>query len=345
MKITIQSRAGQVDVVGDDSNPILYSGLMAGLPLPYDCATGTCGMCKARLTSGTVETVWPEAPALAKLQRDRGDILMCQARATGDCTLRVPGEIAVSDTMLRPAHRQGKITGVRALTHDVAHIDIALSEPMNFDAGQFVVLGVPGLTGGRAYSMVNYVRAAGTLELVVKRKPGGGLSEWLFQGDRTGAALDVFGPLGRATLRPQTDGDLVMIAGGSGIAGMLSIMEHATQSGHFERHRGQVFFGVRTLADGFYLDRFDRYVARSRGALSVVLALSHEVPGPACHPSYEGILLAHGFVHDVANAQLASDCAANTCFVAGPPPMVDGAIRVLIGKGVASAAIRYDKFG
>jgi toluene monooxygenase electron transfer component len=32
-------------------------------------------------------------------------------------------------------------------------------------------------------------------------------------------------------------------------------------------------------------------------------------------------------------------------YVAGPPPMVDGAIRSLIVGGVGRAAIRYDKFG
>ena len=106
-----------------------------------------------------------------------------------------------------------------------------------------------------------------------------------------------------------------------------------------------VFFGVRTLLDGFYLDRFARLIAASHGALQVVLALSHEAVTLPLHPQFPAIQIAHGFVHDVADAALDADCSARTCFVAGPPPMVDGAIRILIGHGVPSPQIRYDKFG
>ncbi len=345
MDIAVLSRTGRVTFDVSPDEPILYSGLRAGLALPYDCATGTCGMCKARLTEGTVETVWSEAPALAKLQRDRGDILMCQSRATTPCTLRVPGEMKTLPSDARPKAHTGKIQSIQRLTTDVMHFEVGLTTPMRFDAGQFVVLTAPGLTGGRAYSMVNHSTFERDLELVIKKKPGGALSDWLFAADRSGEDVGVFGPLGRATFRPGEDGDLVMIAGGSGIAGMLSILEHATASGHFKRHRGHVYFGVRTLADAFYLDRFATHAAASDGALEIVLALSDERPTTPMHPAYSGIHLAHGYVHDVADAQLAPDCSNHACFVAGPPPMVDGAIRILIGHGVAAPSIRYDKFG
>lgn len=344
MDIVIESRAGTASFACGPDEKILFAGLSAGLTLPYDCATGTCGMCKARVRSGTVETIWPEAPALAKLRRDKGDILMCQSRPTSDCVLRVPANVS-ADAVVVPQHAPGRVANIQRLTADVMHFDLVLEAPFNFAAGQFAVLTSNALSGGRAYSMVNHVKDAGTLEFVVKKKPGGGLSEWLFAGDRTGEALGLFGPLGRATLRPADDRDFVCIAGGSGIAGILSILEHAVAVDHFHHHKAQVFFGVRTLADGFYLDRFSRLVAASNGALEVVLALSHEaVPGPF-HPQFPLIKIAHGFVHDAADAALEADCGAKTCFVAGPPPMVDGAIRILIGHGVPSTAIRYDKFG
>ena len=38
--------------------------------------------------------------------------------------------------------------------------------------------------------------------------------------------------------------------------------------------------------------------------------------------------------------------ADTAAFIAGPPPMVDGAIRLLITDGgLSSSMIRYDKFG
>jgi toluene monooxygenase electron transfer component len=38
-------------------------------------------------------------------------------------------------------------------------------------------------------------------------------------------------------------------------------------------------------------------------------------------------------------------CENAIAYVAGPPPMVDGAIRTLVMAGVATGSIRYDKFG
>lgn len=344
MEITIESRSEPCTFQCDGDERILFAGLQGGFTLPYDCATGSCGMCKARVKSGIVDVIWPEAPALAKLQRSKGDILMCQSRPVTDCVLRVPANVVSTAVGPTPGHGEGVIQNVRRLTGDVIHFELVLKVPMPFQAGQFAVISVPLIPGGRAYSMVNY--AGGTvLEFVIKKKPGGGISEWMFTGDRTGSTVAVFGPLGRATFRPYEDGDLICIAGGSGIAGIVSILEHATAAGHFDRHKGRVFFGVRTLNDGFYLDRFSRLAEASNGALDVYLAMSHEAVTPTRHPDFAHIRLASGFVHDVADAHLETDCAALTSFVAGPPPMVDGAIRVLIGHGVPSTQIRYDKFG
>ena len=65
-----------------------------------------------------------------------------------------------------------------------------------YGAGQFVVVQVPGVPGYRGYSMVNFDRAAHRLDFVVKKKPGGGASEWLFNGNVEGQQVDWFGPLG-----------------------------------------------------------------------------------------------------------------------------------------------------
>ena len=135
---------------------------------------------------------------------------------------------------------------------------------MTFQAGQFVVLEAAGIAGGRAYSMVNFEADIDRIALLLKRKPGGRFSDWLFDNPSSDAEVDVFGPLGRAVFRPQEDRNIVCIAGGSGIAGMMSILECAAQADHFRTHKGVVFFGVRTLEDTFYLEQ----LSRLRGGLA-----------------------------------------------------------------------------
>lgn len=344
--VTVEARSGTFSFDCAPGETLLYAGLAHGLTLPHECATGTCGTCRARVTSGEVDVCWEEAPGAAKLKRDKGDVLMCQARAVSDCVLRVPSDVAERPARHEiPAMRSGVVEDLRRLTSDVVRFEIALSEPMPFDAGQFVVLEAPGLEGGRAYSMVNYGGAPDRIELVVKRKPGGGFGDWIDGPLAPGAKVRVFGPLGRATFHPDEGRDLLMIAGGSGIAGMMSMLARGVAEGYFADRKARVFFGVRTLADGFYLEDFARAVEAGQGNVEVTLALSHEDAGREDHPDFPGVKLANGFVHEVANAAMAGSYDNVMAYIAGPPPMVDGAIRSLIIGGVGRSAIRYDKFG
>jgi len=60
------------------------------------------------------------------------------------------------------------------------------------------------------------------LDFVIKRKPAGQFSNWLFDTARAGERLQLFGPLGKATFDPSLSKNILCIAGGSGIAGMMS---------------------------------------------------------------------------------------------------------------------------
>ncbi|TAL81199.1 MAG: 2Fe-2S iron-sulfur cluster binding domain-containing protein [Beijerinckiaceae bacterium] len=346
MNINVLSKAGETSFTCEEGETLLFAGLRQGLTLPYECATGTCGTCRARLAGGEVEIPWPDAPAFAKIKREKGDILMCQCRPRGDCDLKIPANVtkSVTDDAL-PAHRKGIVKAPRRLTHDVMHFEIQLSSPMSFKAGQFVVIEAKDVPGRRAYSMVNYQTGTQTISLVVKRKPGGGFSDWLFEGNIEGEALEVFGPLGQATFQAEEDKDMICIAGGSGIAGMMSILECATSSNYFDNHKGHVFFGVRSPADAFYVEELSRYVAAAKGGLEVTLAFSHQPPASSSDDAFPGLTLAAGMVHEVAAKTMAGRYGDMIGYVAGPTPMVDGAIRVLITEAaLARDCIRYDKF-
>jgi toluene monooxygenase electron transfer component len=343
MKITVQNKNGELSFDCGERESILYAGLRQGINLPFECATGTCGTCRARVASGDVDVRWREAPGGARLKPEKGDVLMCQARARSDCLLRVPSELVLSDKA-SPAVRRGSMRGVRLLTRDVMHFDLHLSRPMDFVAGQFVVLEKPEIAGGRAYSMVNFARDVEQIALVVKRKPGGRFCDWLFDNFSGEAAVEVFGPLGSAVFRPEDDRNFVCIAGGSGIAGMMSILECATQVDYFRDHKGALFFGVRTLADAFYLEHLSRHAQNSHSNLEVTVALSDETVDAPLHAKFPIIKLANGMVHEVAARGMAERDKNLIAYIAGPPVMVDSAIRSLIVGGVLRKDIRYDKF-
>jgi toluene monooxygenase electron transfer component len=345
MKIVVTARNGTRDFECEPGEKILHAGLRSGVELPYECATGTCGTCKARLTRGRADSAWPEAPGRKYFKTD-SDLLTCQSVAYEDCALEVgPLKTREPDTSA-PRAFAGVVRGLRRLTHDVAAFDVGIDAPLDFAAGQFALLTVPGIPGARAYSMVNYDRGAERLSFVVKKKPGGGVSEWLFGGgDVDGARLGLVAPLGHATFHPDVGKHVLCIAGGSGIAGMMSILSRACGAAHFAGFDGHVFFGVRTARDGFFLDELEAFRARHPARLAVTIALSDEDVPDSLAAAYPGFGFARGFVHAVAGERMKGRYADVRAWVAGPPPMVDASLRLLLREARLSPAdIRYDKF-
>ena len=344
MKIVVTARSGTCEFECEPGEKILHAGLRSGFGLPYECGTGTCGTCKATLVSGRAESAWPEAPG-GRYLKSPAELLMCQCVALDDCALEVGVLKAREASAPLPGALGGRLRDWRRLTHDVAAFDLELDRPLDFDAGQFALLSVPGIAGARAYSMVNFERAARRLSFVVKKKPGGAVSEWLFGDGVDGTRLGLFAPLGHATFVPGLGKHLLCIAGGSGIAGMMSILERAGEAGHFTGWDGHVFFGVRSERDGFFLGELQGLQARPPARLAVTVALSDEEVPASLPAAYPGLAFARGFVHAVAGERMKGRFAAVRAYVAGPPPMVDASLRLLLREARLSPAdIRYDKF-
>ncbi len=343
MNVVVTARNGTRDFDCGPGEKILHAGLRSGVELPYECATGTCGTCKARLVSGRTESAWPDAPGRRYLKSE-AELLMCQSVAHEDCALEI-GAPLKEPSAPAPRALAGVVRGCRALTHDVMAFELDLDRPLDFAAGQFVIVAVPGIPGARAYSMVNFDRPAERLSFVVKKKPGGVVSEWLFGSPVEGTRLGVFGPLGHATFEPGLPKHVLCVAGGSGIAGMMSILALACQVEHFAAWDGHVFFGVRTARDGFFLDELETFRARGRGRLAVTVALSDEDVPDSLAAAYPGFAFARGFVHAVAGERMNGRFAGIRAYVAGPPPMVDASLRLLLREArLPPADIRYDKF-
>lgn len=342
IQVNARNRAHHFEAAAGDK--ILHAGLSRAIGLPYECGSGTCGTCKARLLSGEVDDGWPEAPGRRYL-KSGDEFLMCQCAARGDVSLEVASFVQdLEPGVCVPSAYTGTISEVTPLTHDVMEMCIALDRPMEFDAGQFVLVQVPGIPGYRGWSMVNYDRAATVLRFVIKRKPAGKVSDWLFSMPSVGTAVDVYGPLGSATFYPEVAKDILCIAGGSGIAGMMSILERARRDNYFAEHGGDVFFGVRSAKDVFYLEEFSRLRQACGAQLRVTIALSEGEPTAAMQAAHPLLDFDTGFVHEVASRCMRGRCQGVRAYLAGPPPAVEASVRMLLMARVSTDNIRYDKF-
>jgi toluene monooxygenase electron transfer component len=342
IQLNARNRAHHFDAAPADK--ILYAGLRLGITLPYECGSGTCGTCKARLLSGEIQDGWPEAPG-RKVLKSADEFLMCQCSALGDVSVEVASFVQEAEPgVCLPAAVKGRIRDTLMLTHDVMQLDIDLATPIEFEAGQFVLIEVPGVVGFRGWSMVNYDRQPKMLRFVVKKKPGGALSDWLFSRPSVGTEVDVFGPLGSATFAPTLAKDILCIAGGSGIAGMMSILARAAGEGYFSDYSGDVFFGVRSMKDAFYLDEFSALREQCGEKLSITIALSEEPASASAQIDHPLLAFDTGFVHEAAGRKMKGRLQGVRAYLAGPPPAVDASIRMLLMSRVSTDNIRYDKF-
>jgi toluene monooxygenase electron transfer component len=180
---------------------------------------------------------------------------------------------------------------------------------------------------------------------VIKRFPGGRFSEALFAGGAAEYRVDVFGPMGLATFDPGENRDLICLVGGSGIAGIMSILSQAASLDYFKKHRLTIVFGVRRLEDFFFIEELKVVQKSAPEHIQINLAISDFQAGGSVDSQVHGFALHHGFVHEVAEQLNGNVFSERLAFLGGPPAMLTGSLALLLGVGTPVADIRYDKFG
>lgn len=323
---------------------LLDACLRAGLNVSYGCATGTCGDCRATVVSGEVESLWVDAPG-ARALRQPGEVLLCQSSARGSCLIEAKADASVYPRRV-PQSFEGLIERIVPNDDGLAWVELALDRPMRFLAGQFVLVSMAGVQGYRAYSPAHDGQDVSRLSLVVRHKESGALSPLLCSLESLGRRVNIFGPLGAAHVRPDEDGDVTVVAGGSGTAVALSVVDWAATSGHLERHRLNLVCGLRTSHCEEIVNRLAAAAARHGDRLRVVVALSDEDSRGVVLQGAGAVLeFESGMVHEVAQRCLEGQWNDSAVFVAGPPPMVQSTLRMLITKArLKPAGIRYDSF-
>jgi toluene monooxygenase electron transfer component len=228
------------------------------------------------------------------------------------------------------------VTEIVPLTADTLRIVCEPERALDYLAGQYVLFVIPGTRGRRAYSMCDRPEAGRRLDFVVRAKPGGVATVFLFEKLRPGDALELEGPYGRAYLREPVERDLACAAGGSGLGPMLSILRTALEGGAARDRQLTLVFGVRRKQDLFDVDALEA-LARKHPNLEVVLALSEPEPGEA----WEGDV---GMVPEVLVRRV-PDLIQREVYMAGPPPMIDALLRACVfERKMPPERIRFDRF-
>lgn len=314
---------------------LLRAGLRAGLPLPYECNVGACGNCKFELVEGEVATQWEQAPGWTDKDRQRRRFLGCQARPLADCTIKLR-----PDPRYAPRHRPQRtgalLAARRAVTHDIEEFSFLLDQPHGFEPGQYALLSLPGVSGPRAYSMSNAGDEGGVWQFQVRRVAGGHGSQVLFDEVVPGSRVEIDGPYGMAWLRRDAPRDILCLAGGSGLAPMISIARGASAEPGLAQRQIHFLYGARTPADVCGAD-----MLRALPGWGERIHYEAAVSSPQAGDGWTGAV---GFLHEIARERFGQRLAGMEIYFAGPPAMAAAMQQMLLAAKVPFAQVHFDQF-
>lgn len=320
-----------------EDDTLLRAGLRAGLGFPYECNSGSCGTCKVELLEGAIDSMRPDAPGLSERDRAKNRVLACQARPASDCAIKVRlrGE---NVPRFRPARFGATLAAHRDLTHDMREFRFAVKGAPGFLPGQYALFYLPGLAAPRTYSMSNVDDGSGEWHFIVRRVPGGTGTAALFDQVARGDGIELDGPYGLAYLRADSPRDLVCVAGGSGLAPILSVVRGAVREPALAGRRIHVFYGARTLRD--VCGEAELAMLPGFGErITFQAVLSDSEAGPP--GAWSGPT---GFVHDYVREWAGDRMPGYEWYFAGPPLMAQAVQQMLIERRVPYPQVHFDSF-
>lgn len=309
---------------------VYQAALRSGLTLQTDCREGACATCKAYCSSGQADIGDISEEALSDDEAREGYVLTCQARARSDLVLEFPYPLA---TLAKARHTwQAQIAELTSVADGVVRLVLTGSVP-DFLPGQYVHITVPGQVPGRSFSfaqppgLAGAGKGGGQMVFYVRLLPRGAMSDYLRTHARVGDRMELEGPYGQFFLRPSAARRLLKVAGGTGLAPILSMLgclpDPAPQV--------TVLYGANRPSELFGLDEL-----KARGA-SVHTIVTGSTPG-------EGWTGPTGFVTDLIDAETLPEPAGTDVYLCGPPAMIDAARAAVQNLGVPARRVFVEKF-
>jgi ferredoxin-NADP reductase len=239
---------------------------------------------------------------------------------------RLDWQVATATTVRRETAR------VRSITFEVTawdghmagqHVDIRLTADNGYQAQ-------------RSYSIASPAGHASQIELTVERISDGEVSSFLTEDLRPGDGIELRGPVGGYfTWDPAISAPLMLIAGGSGVVPLMSMLRTRHQVG--SKIPTRLLYSSRSAEDIIYRDELERLVV-NRDGLFLVHTLTRSAPA-----GWEGQTRR-------VDRDMLAECGFQPAeepriFVCGPTSFVETVADHLVGLGHGESAIKTERFG
>ena len=203
------------------------------------------------------------------------------------------------------------------------HVDIRLTADNGYQAQ-------------RSYSIASPAGRGPHVELTVERVSSGEVSEFLTEELRAGDTIELRGPIGGYfTWNPSISSPLMLIAGGSGVVPLMSMLR--TRNRADNKVPAKLLYSSRSADDIIYRDELDR-MAANRDGFDLVHTLTRGAPtgwkGQTRRVDRD--MLAQCGFQATEEPQI---------FVCGPTSFVETVADQLVGLGHGESAIKTERFG
>ncbi|MFG1813304.1 ferredoxin reductase [Kribbella sp. NPDC049174] len=200
------------------------------------------------------------------------------------------------------------------------HLDVRLTAP-------------DGYRASRSYSIAS-AWAGDTIDLTVEQVPDGEVSTYLVDVVKVGDQFEVRGPVGGWFVwKPEQEGPVQLIGGGSGIAPLMSMLR--THAAADSTAPVRLLYSVRRPASVIYVGDLKELAAADH--VDVHLVYTREAP--AGEPRVGRIDA------DVIEQYAFTPAESPTTYVCGPTPFVETVADLLVAAGHDPARVRTERFG
>jgi ferredoxin-NADP reductase/ferredoxin len=336
--IQLTTRDGQqIAFDCEDGEDLVSAAARSTILLPAICKSGGCGTCRAHHTGGAHQLGECSSEALPAEARARGEVLLCRTIPLADMTLSASFDHAHVSFQPIP-ERMATLAELKVLGGNTLRLVLTLEEDpelgsaAEFEPGQYAELTTPDGFVRRAYSIANTANWEGRLEFLIHLQPKGLFSGYLDKRATIGDRLRVRGPQGAFVLQDNGNRPRCFVAGGTGLAPMLSMLRRMVEFG--ETQPATLLFGVTSESNLFECSEIADLQAQLP-QLKVDICVWK--PGAGWF----------GFVGtpvDALRQHLEATAAKPDIYLCGPPAMIDAAEKAAQAAGVQAAQVYSERF-
>jgi ferredoxin-NADP reductase len=238
----------------------------------------------------------------------------------------------------RAGWQSAVILETRPQTPRINSVFLAPERPFAFRPGQYVSVRVAanGSLAERKYSIASAPEAGAIIELAIEALPGGEVSGYFHSQKAVGDTIDIRGPRGGFTWSVADGGPTLLIAGGSGLVPLMSMIRHRTLR-HSSVPIGLIYSAI-TWDDILFRDELLELSSAADG-IELLLTLTREAPRDS------GVHAGRVDTAMIQQMQRRLSTGVSGVFTSGSEPFVEH-VRALLGQvGVSPELVHVESYG